>query len=139
MTARDARRGASLLLVLMVVILLAGIAALTLSAAISRTRLVAAARDAVEGRAVASHALAVARVGEDTTLRTLADGDSLWLPVASPLALWQVRVEARRLGTMVRLLAVATRTGADGGSAAAQRATLLLRWNGADTLRVISR
>lgn len=138
MTLRDGRRGAALLLALMVVILLEGIAALTLSAAFSRARLVAATRDAVEGRAVAEHALAVARVDGDAALRALSDGGATSLTVASPLAAWQVRVDARRLGSTVRVVAVATRSRADGRTAAAQRATLLLRTNGADTLRVIS-
>lgn len=132
------RRGAALLLALMVVILLEGIAALTLSAAFSRARLVAASRDAIDGHAVAEHALAMVRVGEEAALGALADGEARALPAASPLSAWQVQVDAARLGTMVRLRAVATRTASDGRLAASHQATLLLRWNGADTLRVIS-
>jgi len=137
-TAREPRRGAALLLALMVVILLEGIAALTLSAAFSRARLVAATQDVVDGNAVAHHALAVARIDGDSALRALSDGEVRVLAVASPLPAWQVRVDAERLGTTVRLNAVATRTRPDGRAAAARRATLLLRVNGADTLRVIS-
>ncbi len=138
MSGRKGRRGAALLLALMVVVLLGGLAALTLSAAASRVRLVAAARDAVEGDATAHHALAEARVTGDAALRALADGDSVVLAAGTPLPAWQVRVDAHRLGSMLQLLAVATRTAADGRLAAARRATLLLRWIGADTLRVIS-
>lgn len=138
MSGGERRRGAALLLALMVVILLGGLAALTLSAALSRVRLVAAARDAVEGHAVARHALAEARVNGDAALRGLADGDSMVLAAATPLPAWQVRVAAHRLGDMLQLRAMAFRNRLDGTPAAAHRATLLLRWIGADTLRVIS-
>ncbi len=133
-----ARRGASLVLALMVVVLLEGLAAVTLAAAFSRARLVSASRDVVEGRAVARHALAQARVTADAALRALADGDSTTLSAASPLPSWRWRVHAVRAGTTLHLQAVATRTAADGRPAAAQQATLLLRRIGADTLRVIS-
>lgn len=138
MSGAAARRGASLVLALMVVVLLEGLAAVTLAAAFNRARLVSASRDVVEGRAVARHALAQVRVTADAALRALADGDSTVVAAASPLPSWQLRVHAVRFGSTLQLRAVALRTTADGHPAAAQQATLLLRRIGADTLRVIS-
>ncbi len=138
MTRRDTRRGAALLLALLVVILLEGLAALTLSAAFSRARLVSASRDAVEGTAVARHVLAEARVHGEAAVGALADADSVQLVMASPLPAWRAHVEVRRLGAWLRLQATATRAAADGRAAARQSATLLMRRIGADTLRVIT-
>lgn len=131
------RRGAALVLALWVVLLLAGLAAVTLAAATGRLHLVAATRDAVEGRGLATHALAEARISREASYLALADGDSLIHPVASPLAPWSIRVTGWRLDDLLLLRAVATRRGAGGALVAAGRATLILGYRGADTLQVI--
>lgn len=137
MTPPQGRRGAALLLALWVVVLLEGLAALTLAAVVGRVRLVAAGRDAVEGRAVATHALAEARTAHQASYLALAAGDSVSRPVASPLAPWSVRVTGLRVGELLLLRAFATRRGADGTLIAAGGATLILGYRGADTLQVI--
>lgn len=137
MTPPQGRRGAALLFALWVVILVEGLAALTLAAVVGRLRLVSAARDAVEGRAVATHALAEARMTREASYLALVTGDSLTFPVTSPLATWSVRVTGWRINELLRLRAVATRRAADGTLLAAGEATLILGYRGADTLQVI--
>jgi hypothetical protein len=134
---RERRRGAALLLALLVVILLEGLAALTLAAATGRLRLVAATRDAVEGRALATHALAEARIGREASYLGLVAGDSVSHAIASPLASWSIRVTGWRIADLLHLHAVATRHASDGSLVAAGGATLILRYRGADTLQVI--
>lgn len=131
------RRGAALLLALWVVLLLGGLAALTLSAATSRLRLVAATRDAVEGRALATHALAEARISREASYLALVSGDSTSHVVASPLGQWSIRVTGWRRNDLLLLRARATRRGGDGALLAAGEATLILGYRGADTLQVI--
>lgn len=137
MRAAWGRRGAALLLALWVVLLLEGLAALTLAAAVGRVRLVAAARDAVEGRAVATHALADARMTRQASYLALARGDSLALVVASPLPDWSARVTGWRVDDVLLLRALATRRDANGALQAARETTLILGYRGADTLQVI--
>lgn len=137
MTPPRGRRGAALLFALWVVILLEGLAALTLGAVVGRLRLVSAARDAVEGRAVATHALAEARITREASYLALVTGDSLAFSVSSPLPAWSVRVTGWRINELLRLRAVATRRAADGTLIAAREATLILGYRGADTLQVI--
>ncbi len=122
---------------LVLVILLESLAALTLAAATSRLQLVAANRDGMEGRAVVTHALAAYRVDADAALRVLADGDSLTAWGATPVPAWQVLLHAHRRGALLSITAEAVRRGAEGRRVAARRATLLLAYHPADTLRVI--
>jgi hypothetical protein len=123
---------------LVVVILLEGLAALTLGAATSRLQLVDANRDALEGRAVVVHALATYRVHGDAALRMLGDGDSLTTPGSAPLPGWQVVLRAHRRGNLITLAGEGVRRDPQGRRRASRRATLLLAYHPADTLRVIS-
>jgi hypothetical protein len=124
-------------LALWVVLLLAGLAAVTLAAATGRLRLVAATRDAVEGRALATHALAEARISREASYLALANGDSISHTEASPLARWSIRTTGWRVNDLLLLRAMASRRAADGALIAAGRATLILGYRGADTLQVI--
>ncbi len=137
MTSPRGRRGAALVLALWVVLLLAGLAAVTLAAATGRLRLVAATRDAVEGRALATHALAEARISREASYLALANGDSISHTMASPLARWSIRTTGWRVNDLLLLRALASRRAADGALIAAGRATLILGYRSADTLQVI--
>jgi hypothetical protein len=138
MNRTGSRQGAALLMALVVVILLEGLAALTLAAATSRVHLVAANRDALEGRAVVGHALAAYRIDGDPALHALVDGESLVAAGQSPLPAWQVVMRARRRGGLIVLSAEAVHRDAGGRRRASRRATLLLAYHPADTLQVIS-
>lgn len=135
----SARRGAALLFALIVVVLLEGFAALVLAATLSRSRLVGAGRAVVDGRAVATHALALVRVQQAQALAQLVAGDTLWFYEVGPVAGWGARVEATRGGELVMLRARAEFRPGDGARSASQTATLLLRHTAADTLLVIDR
>lgn len=138
MSGLGGRRGAALALALLVVIILEGLAALTLAAAVGRLHLVAAAREAVEGRAVVTQALAETRVNAASALAALGMLDTLLFVGSGPVANWEYRVMARRDGTLLILHAQAIHRAADGAPRAAQQAALLLRWLAADTLQAIS-
>lgn len=133
------RRGVALLFALVVVVLLEGLAALALSATLSRSRLVGAGRAAVDGRGVATHALAVTRVQYADTLVALTVGDTLRVTGIGPVDGWRFAVEATRIWNLVVLRALAEFRPGEGGRSARQTATLLLWRGGADTLLVIDR
>ncbi len=139
MISRDPRRGAALALALLVVVLLEGLAALTLAAAVGRLQLVAAAREAVEARAVVAQALAETRVDSAAALAALRAQDTMLVVGGSGSSGgWEYRVTAWREGTLLVLSARAIRRGADGAVRAAQQAALLLSRVAADTLQAIS-
>lgn len=139
MTRRQSRRGVALLFALVVVVLLEGLAALILSATLWRSRLVGAGRATIDGRAVATHALAVVRVQQAGPLAQLADGQTLRVTGVGPIVGWRFAVDAARVGSLVSLRAIAEFRPGAGGHFARQTGTLLLWRRAADTLQVIDR
>ena len=130
--------GFALVLALLAIVLLEGFAALALFAAGARQRLASDGRVAVEGDLLVTSVLAEARVAEDSVMRNLPDGGRVDFPAQQRGAGWTVTSGATRWGRLIQLTAEATWGGATGEVAGRRRATLLLGFNAADTLRVSS-
>ena len=130
------RRGAALLLALVAVVVLHGLAAVALWAAMSDLRTVTGVRLGVEGELAAASALAVARVHHAPALDALLPGERLaFLPM--DIAAWRVNLEAERFDAVVALRASAAfRTAAD-SLLGARRLTLVMARDATDTLRVL--
>lgn len=133
------RRGASLVLVLAAGALVASLSFVALRAAVICARLTGDLRWRTEGMLVAGTALASAAVGHRADLAALADGGS-WVLTGPPRPDdWWWRIEARRRGALIRLVATARRAASDGSIYAARRASLMLARDPTDTVRVLAR
>ena len=128
--------GFALALALVAIVLLEGFAALALFAAGARHRLASDGRVAVEGDLLVASVLAEARVAEDSVMRLLPDGGSTTFAVQRRGDGWTVTSGAARQGRLVQLTAEARWHGPTEVVSGIRRATLLLGFSAADTLRV---
>ncbi|MGH7524879.1 MAG: hypothetical protein ACREK8_11270 [Gemmatimonadales bacterium] len=141
MTVRPetARRGASLVIVLVASVVTQSLMLVALQAAVIRVQAANDQRGRIEGQLVVASALATARLGWRSDLDTLSDGGTMsGNPVARSDG-WTWRVVATRTGVLLRLVASAERRASDGELFALRRANLLLFRDSADTVRVLGR
>ena len=128
--------GFALALALVAIVLLEGFAALALFAAGARQRLASDGRTAVEGDLLVASVLAEARVAEDSVMRMLPDGGRVDFPARRRGTGWTMTSSAIRQGRLILLTAEATLRGPTDLIGGIRRATLLLGFRAADTLRV---
>lgn len=123
-----------------VVVLLEGLAAVTLVAAAARLRLAGDHRLAVEAELAVHGALALGRVSQGAALAGIPPGTAAMALAAPVVSGWEVTlVASRELGVApIRLTARVIRRGPDGAPRAARSATLLLAPISADTANVIT-
>lgn len=131
------RRGLSLVMALVALVLVGWFGAITMAACAVRIRAAADARWRTEGELVVATALASTRVAHRPDLDTLHDGGTITFPAVTRLDDWRWQVQAVRTGALIRLIAQAQRHAADGTLIAARRASLLLVRDSADTVRVL--
>lgn len=132
-------RGIALSMVLVAALLVESLTLVALRAAIVQVRLAADGRARVEGQLVVSSALATARAAWRADLDTLGDGGVMHWSAVRRSDGWSWHAEAVRIGSLIRLVAMAERRSSDGAVFAARRASLLLARDTADTVRVLGR
>jgi hypothetical protein len=133
------RRGAALLLVLIVLFLVSSCSIVALAACNARLRLAADNRWATEAQLIADGALASTSVGHAADLAALADHSAISFPRVVRSDGWSYQVVGSRTGTLITLSATAERRAADGSLIGMRRASLLLVRRAADTVRVLGR
>lgn len=131
------RRGVSLAMMLVLLLLLQGLCALAVIATIARVRLAGDDRLATEGWLVAASALAEVRVSRQGDIGGLADGQRLAYDWTVRSDGWRWRADVVRAGALVRLVATAERRDPWGALRAGRRLTLLLHRTRSDTVQVL--
>jgi hypothetical protein len=116
-------------MMLVLLLLLQGLGALAVIAAMARVRLAGDDRLATEGWLVAASALAEVRVSHPGDLAAVADGQQLSYD-------WTIRADGWRW--LVRLMATAERRDPEGTLRASHRMTLLLHHPTTDTVQVLA-
>jgi hypothetical protein len=134
---KDARRGASLVMAVVTLLLVESFCALAATATAARARVAGDARFAIEGWLVARSAEAEAMLSLRDTMLAMTDGEQVLLGWQAGPAGWRHREELRRNGTLLRLTSLAEWRDAAGTLHASQRSTLLVSRASSDTLRVL--
>jgi hypothetical protein len=125
--------------VLVAVVLLEGLAAAGLAAAVARHRLAADHRLAIEAELAVTSALAVVRVSQGAAIAGIPPGTMARSLPAPLLPGWEVTIRADREGgdAPVRVTAEVRRQSPGAAPHAVRQATLLLRVVAADTAIVL--
>jgi hypothetical protein len=133
-----ARRGVSLAMMLLLVLLLEGLCALAAVATLARARLAGDDRRAVESWLVTASALAELRVGRADSLAAMPDGARVAFGWTLRADGWRWRADLARDGTLIRLEVMTELRNADSSLRASRRGTLLLSHSPSDTVRVLA-